>query len=103
MRGRLGISVGRSLLYATGGLAYGNEKNIFRDLFTGNVYQANGIQTGYTAGGGLESKIAQGWSFKVEYQRIELDADRPVGSLGGFITTKNTELDTVRAGLNYHF
>jgi outer membrane immunogenic protein len=113
VRGRLGFSIGPTLLYATGGLAYGNENNILTDTGSltpigpyplgSNVYRANGIQTGYAAGGGLESKIAPAWSFKVEYQHLELDADRPVNNFGGFIVTRNTELDTVRGGLNYHF
>jgi outer membrane immunogenic protein len=118
VRGRLGYAAGPALFYVTGGLAYGNEKNIITDLGpnttaigvfpigasgAGNVYRANGVQTGYTIGGGLEYKIAPVWSLKVEYQYIDLDADRPVGNLGGFVVTKDTELNTVRVGINYHF
>jgi outer membrane immunogenic protein len=102
VRGRVGFACGPALLYGTGGLAYGNEKNIFKDLVTNNVFQANGIQTGFAAGGGFEYKLRAGWSFKTEYQHVELDADRPVGN-AGFVTTRKTELDTVRGGLNYHF
>jgi outer membrane immunogenic protein len=116
LRGRLGYAAGPALFFVTGGFAYGNEKNVFTDLGTnfttigsytpgagGNVYRANGIQTGYAAGGGVEYKFAPDWSLKVEYQRIQLDADRPVNSVGGYVITKDTELDTVRGGINYHF
>ncbi len=61
------------------------------------------MQPGYAPGGGIEYKFASQWSFKVEYQFVELDADQPIGSLGGYVVTKDTELNTVRGGINYHF
>jgi outer membrane immunogenic protein len=103
LRGRLGYAAGPVLFYGTAGLAYGNEKNVFDDFFNGNVYRANSTQIGYAAGGGVEYKIDPAWSLKVEYQYVELNADRPVGTLGGFVRTRDTELDTVRGGINYHF
>jgi outer membrane immunogenic protein len=103
VRGRIGYNSARTLFYLTGGFAYGMEKNNFDDLTTGNVYKANGIQTGYAAGAGLEYKLAPSWSLKAEYQHIDLSADRPIGSLGGYVNTRDIELDTVRGGVNYHF
>jgi outer membrane immunogenic protein len=105
VRGRIGLAAGPALFYGTGGLAYGNEKNIITDLATNpnNVFQANGVQTGWTAGFGVEYKIDPNWSLKVEYQHVDLAADRPVGSLGGIVITSDTQLDTVRAGINYQF
>jgi outer membrane immunogenic protein len=103
LRGRLGYAAGPVLFYGTAGLAYGNEKNVFDDFVTGNVYRANSTQIGYAAGGGVEYKIDPAWSLKVEYQYVELNSDQPVGTLGGFVRTRDTELDTVRGGINYHF
>ena len=51
----------------------------------------------------FEYKIAPAWSLKAEYQYIDLAADRPVGSLGGSVITRDTELNTFRGGVNFHF
>jgi outer membrane immunogenic protein len=103
VRGRLGYACGSALVYFTGGFAYGSEKNVFDNLATNNIYRADGTQTGYVLGGGVEYKIAAAWSFKAEYQFVDLAADRPIGNLGGYVITKDTELNTVRGGLNFHF
>jgi outer membrane immunogenic protein len=94
VRGRLGYAFDRTLVYATGGFAYGQVEN---DGF-------HEAQTGYVLGGGVEYKFRPDWSVKVEYQYLNLDAplSSPVGPLGyGFGET--TKVHTVRVGLNYHF
>ncbi len=103
IRGRAGYAWQRTLFYVTGGFAYGAERNNFVDLVTGNTYKADTIQTGYTLGGGFEYKIATSWSLKAEYQYIDLAADRPAGDLGGYVITRDTELNTFRGGVNFHF
>ncbi len=103
VRGRVGVASGRTLAYFTGGFAYGSVRNDFDNLSTGNIYKADGMQLGYALGGGIEYKFASQWSFKAEYQYVDLNADRPIGSLGGYVVTKDTELNTIRGGINYHF
>jgi outer membrane immunogenic protein len=103
VRGRIGYSLGQTLVYFTGGFAYGNKNNEFDDLTTGNVYKDGGIHTGYVLGGGLEYKLTPSWSLKAEYQYIELGHDNATDSLGGYVRTLDTELNTVRGGINYHF
>jgi outer membrane immunogenic protein len=113
VRGRIGYASGPSLLYATGGFAYGGIHNEFND--GGIVDAKSGTATGYTVGGGYEYKFNPAWSLKVEYQYINLgrsDPPLPLGVLG--VTTvcnpafeaakcEDDALHTVRAGLNYHF
>jgi outer membrane immunogenic protein len=103
VRGRLGYAAGSLLIYGTGGFAYGGVNNRFHVLATGNVFTANNTQPGFAAGGGLEYMFSPAWSAKAEYQFIGLDRDNPVSTTGRVIPTRNTELNTVRAGINYHF
>jgi outer membrane immunogenic protein len=91
-----------ALIYFTGGFAYGSLRNTF-DVTGGFVYRAEAIETGYVLGGGAEYKLSPDWSLKAEYQFIDLGNSNAIDGLGGFIRTKDTELNTIRAGINYHF
>ncbi len=103
VRGRIGYAADSFLLYATGGLAYGNVKNSFTGVTTTNVYTSDALEGGYTAGAGVEYKISSSWSLKAEYLYVNLDHTNPVDAAGAQAKTINRELDTVRAGINYHF
>jgi len=108
VRARAGIVVNRTLIYATGGLAYGEIESSFAFNNPLNSFSATTQETGYVLGGGLETQIAPNWSFKAEYQHINLDADARFNSAAnpgtGFDIDKlKTQLDTVRVGVNYKF
>ena len=77
VRGRLGVAFDRTLLYATGGVAFGELKTT--DTFCGfgclpafvalgafSSVSASTTRTGWTAGVGVEHAIANNWSVKVE-------------------------------------
>ncbi|BAT59536.1 OmpA-like transmembrane domain protein [Variibacter gotjawalensis] len=116
VRGRLGYSWDRTLLYVTGGFAYGGVNN--SATFTGAngaVVQFQGgrdrIRTGYAIGGGAEHALAGNWSVKLEYLYYDLGRDNinvalVPGSLGA-PTGYNSRFDNsghlVRAGINYRF
>jgi outer membrane immunogenic protein len=124
LRGRLGYTFGTSLLYATGGLAFGG----VRDSLSQSVYSYNAeggrtdpapkntTLTGYVLGGGLETALTPSWSLKTEYQYIDLRStslsttnDLPYGCDVTCTGTDNgnasVKIDhtyhTVRVGLNY--
>jgi outer membrane immunogenic protein len=103
VRGRVGLAAGQFLFYFTGGFAYGNVNNSFTDLATNVVFRTNAVQTGYVFGGGAEYKLNPAWSLKAEYQHINLGHENATAAGGGYVTTADTKLDTVRAGINYHF
>ena len=105
VRGRLGYASGPTLVYATGGFAYGDVKNSFNDAGTAHpgVYKDDGTKTGYAVGGGLEYKFTRNWSAKAEYQYIQLGSDYATNGTGNYIRSKDTELNTFRGGINYHF
>jgi outer membrane immunogenic protein len=99
VRGRVGVTITPTLLiYGTGGFAYGE--------FRSGVTESSAIQTGWTAGGGVEWMFMPNWSAKLEY----LYSDISGGDVNGFNAgiginnvNNHTRWNTVRAGVNYHF
>jgi outer membrane immunogenic protein len=93
LRGRVGVVLDNILLYATGGLAYGDLKGEFLGLTETKTL------TGWAGGLGMEVGFSQSWSAKVEYLYMDL------GSRGFSITGVDNGLhaNMVRFGLNYHF
>jgi outer membrane immunogenic protein len=93
VRGRLGYAAGRFMPYITGGAAFGDLKTSIP-----GIGSASETKTGWTAGGGVEAKIAGPWSAKLEYLHVDLGSGASiVGSEASYHT------DIVRAGLNYKF
>ena len=115
VRGRLGWTVTpESMIYATGGLAYGELKDsgIITDGVTSAGFGFNKTSVGWAAGGGFESHLTGNWTWKVEY--LFLTLDEPSGTVMTAIKvdprtppTNNPVIDPiftdniVRAGLNY--
>ena len=103
-RGRVGAIVwANTIVYATGGLAYGEIKAFKNGV---NVSGGKDWRAGWTAGAGVETMFAPNWSFKVEY----LYATFPGTATTYTITASNTpisaierDIQMVRGGLNWHF
>jgi len=117
VRGRVGYSCGRSLIYATGGVAFGGVKDSLSvAAASGNpvTVSSSATETGYVVGGGVEHYILPGWSVKAEYQYLDLGSDKlsafagpttltaaSTGNASGSLDAEHT-YHTVRIGLNYH-
>ena len=129
VRGRLGYAFDRTLVYGTGGFAYGSGGG--REFGTG--VSSNDFQTGWAAGGGVEYALpsdsflnffkSSAVTLKVEGLYVNLD--RGTGGRGAFAVdnqgrtvtvtspgvvlvsggqqVRDTEFAVVRAGLNYKF
>jgi len=131
VRGRLGYAFDRTLVYATGGFAYGAGGG--RQF--GSGVSSDDFQTGYTVGGGVEYALptdsflnffrSSAVTLKVEGLYVNLDQNRR--SAGAFATNaagvtyttastpnvtllagpanirRETEFAVVRAGINYKF
>jgi outer membrane immunogenic protein len=88
VRLRSGIAVGNSLLYATGGLAWGTAKETLSYRGSANplIFPAalqpgpflpgetsfSQTKVGYAVGGGIETKLSAHWSIKAEYVFVGL-------------------------------
>jgi outer membrane immunogenic protein len=121
VRGRIGYSIGNSLLFATGGLAFGGVKDSLThsvwDYYTDGATASaskNTTLTGYVVGGGIETALSPSWSVKAEYQYIDLGSTTlstnsditygvdPVYTDNGNASVKvDHTYHTVRVGLNY--
>jgi outer membrane immunogenic protein len=108
VRGRFGVTPwDRSLLYVTGGLAYGQTSTSFLLPLGENT------KIGWTVGAGLEYMIAPNWSVKTEYLYVDLGKDDlnlgALAAVGGGVVppgvslTEQSRMHVVRAGVNYHF
>lgn len=124
LRGRIGVTpfAPTFLLYATGGLAYGNVKTSFAmaDVFPtvpailGNAITGSTTKLGWTAGAGAEWAITQNWSLKGEWLYVDLGRTTLTGVNSEFVgpapfplyTTSQSyknNFHVVRLGLNYRF
>jgi outer membrane immunogenic protein len=102
VRGRLGMSAGNALIFATGGFAYGSVHKAYA-YESNDFYTFKGVATGYTLGGGIEYKITPAWSVKAEY--LYLDLGTNATSQSGDVWTQTDNRDTYhvfRAGANFH-
>nr|WP_083519243.1 outer membrane beta-barrel protein [Bradyrhizobium jicamae] len=113
VRGRLGYSVGSTLFYATGGLAYGSVKTkINTTSFVGPVTQSfSHTNTGWTAGAGIETPftllglLGPNWTTKTEYLYIDLGSNSDSFVFGAVpaTATRSVTEHVFRTGINYHF
>ncbi len=104
VRGRAGITfpgIPTLLVYGTGGFAYGEvQRNFWWN-------QNSAVQTGWTAGGGVEWMFMPNWSAKAEYLYTDISGSNQNAFFNPGIGLNNvnnhTRFHTVRAGVNYHF
>jgi outer membrane immunogenic protein len=107
VRGRLGYTMGSSLLYATGGFAFGGVDNEI--TAGGQTAKSSTTGTGYAIGGGWEYKFNPAWSVKAEWQYINLGRNDPTlagvnicTAPGSPFKCQDDTFSIVRAGINYH-
>jgi outer membrane immunogenic protein len=114
VRGRVGLVVVPTvLLYATGGLAYGQ---VDTDSTLPGSTRSQNYRVGWTAGGGIEGAIGGGWTARLEYLYLDLGTvsgtftsspatllDPASGAaLTGKFSSRVTD-NIVRVGVNYRF
>lgn len=118
LRGRLGfVPADMLLVYATGGLAFGETDygaNIRRTaiLLNYNVpASADVTKVGWTLGGGAEYAVTKNWTLKAEYLYYDLGREALTGflTIGPVVTATAAHYDfatrgsIARFGLNYKF
>jgi len=114
VRARAGWAFDRTLLYVTGGLAYGNHRYSVNMTDTPGFLAAinsNTTRVGFAVGGGAEWALGQNWTVKAEYQYINLGR-YTLGAVETFAglptafaisTEARPDFHTVRLGINYLF
>ena len=110
-RARLGYSVGSSLFYATGGLAYGEVKTsiVHSDSVFTSTADFSHTKTGWTVGAGLEAPLelfglfGRNWTAKVEYLYVDLGktSDSYVFDVASFGLETHVQEHIFRTGLNF--
>lgn len=103
-RARAGILVTPStLIYATGGLAWGDWSDNFVPVTLNN--RSSDVYVGWTAGGGFETSLSERVSFKAEYLYMDFGDETKNWSDSGLTGTVNFDhqIHTVRLGVNYKF
>lgn len=109
VRGRIGYAVDNVLFYGTGGLLWAHSKSDRDVLVGGNTFSASSTSspTGWTAGAGVEWGFSPNWSTKVEYLYGELktatDYTFPALPVANRHLDSNTELHSIKVGVNYRF
>lgn len=101
LRGRVGVTMDRTLIYATGGLAWGHT-NFDNAWWLPDDFDTEDTRFGYAVGVGVEQSFADNISGKLEYLFVNLG--QPSDTMP-FTTGNGSDLafQTVRAGLNFHF
>jgi outer membrane immunogenic protein len=107
LRGRLGWAADHTLLFITGGLAWGDVTNV------SSVNQANsgcrqgfsGTRTGWTFGGGVEHALTDHFTVKLEALYVDLGSKSVSSTRSGcsFGFSAKTTAAIGRLGLNYKF
>jgi outer membrane immunogenic protein len=103
-RARVGYAFGASLLYATGGLAYGHVSTDYIDpsnpTGTSNLHLGR-TRAGYVVGAGWEHMVAGDWSLRLEYDYINLSDQRLADPTES--TRFETDFHVVKGGITYRF
>jgi len=106
IRGRVGLAFDRSLIYATGGIAFAGVEATATNTATGVSISEKQTRTGWTVGGGWEYAFSGNWSAKAEYLYVKFSDDAYLANPpAGFTARDNVDLHNhiFRVGLNYRF
>ena len=110
VRGRVGFTMDRVLVYGTGGVAFASILNELRDTDAGvfdpvDSFSSKSTRTGWVAGGGIEYAFASNWTARAEGLYMDFGNRTYVVDIGG--TNSRFRVDNTlvvgRVGLNYKF
>jgi outer membrane immunogenic protein len=107
IRARAGFALGDTLVYGTGGLAYGKIRNSFTTSNMANQFTDTGNDKayGYRVGGGLEHRFGRNFSLGVQYlytslkdEDFRVRAGGPAPAGNPFLRTNPLGTDFARSG-----
>jgi outer membrane immunogenic protein len=101
-RARVGYALGNSVVpYVTGGAVWGHQSLSGFDSISGPFSASNNFWT-WTVGGGVEGKITDQWSTKLEYLYMGTP-DTPLSTPATTSINERSVGNVLRVGLNYKF
>jgi high affinity Mn2+ porin len=112
MRARAGLAFNKWLIYGTGGFAF--DRDLLQNAQQGGISAGIGVQPGnvdqayfsrygWTLGLGVELGLSQHWSAKLEYDFMDFGSRTVSFPLEAQQYASNLSIQSVQAGLNYHF
>jgi outer membrane immunogenic protein len=104
VRGRLGITMSPTLLYVTGGAAFGGVKSNWTDndpAPSNTSLAIDKVKVGWVAGGGIEHAFARNWLVRIEglYHDLGKVSAGPAFNGVNYSTTFRHKVSTVRGGV----
>lgn len=107
LRGRIGYSFGRTLLFASGGLAIAGVESKAFDNASGAVANWSDTRVGWSIGAGTEFRFAPNASARLEYLYDNYGSktlgSQTVGAVNFADRTSKLDTHTVRAGVYWRF
>lgn len=108
LRARAGILAGNALLYATGGLAIGQQSfDVYERVSSTNFESFDETMVGWTAGGGLEYAFLSNWTARVEYRYTDFGDVTITADIYDYSGNYDDEIkvtqQSLMAGVAYHF
>jgi outer membrane immunogenic protein len=102
VRGRIGFTFDRFLLFATGGFAWGDPSNTYA-LLGAAPFAANGSNaSGWTAGVGLDYALTDNLFGRIEYRYTDLTTSGFVNTAADVADAANrVPVSDVRVGIAY--
>ena len=101
-RARIGYPVGSVMPYVTGGAVWGHETLSGFDPSAGGSFSSSSNFWTYAVGVGMEGRITQAWTAKLEYLWIGTP-NTALSSPASASIDERSIGNVVRVGLNYHF
>jgi outer membrane immunogenic protein len=105
VRARFGYAIDRTLLFATGGLAFGKvQSKTFLYHDSADCRSGfNKTQFGWTVGAGVEHALTQNLTIKAEALYVDLGSKKNVSNNCGCSTSFKNTATVARVGVNFKF
>jgi outer membrane immunogenic protein len=114
LRGRAGLALDRTLVYATAGVAFAHIQNTTQLGAFNAIASEDKWKTGIAVGGGVEFAFTQNWTLRGEYLLMQFqNSNAGINDAGGAGNVCGTtfpcrmnyseSIQTARVGLNYKF
>jgi outer membrane immunogenic protein len=103
VRGRVGFAIDRALLFAAGGVAFGNVDTSYTGTALPNATSFNSQRVGWTVGGGMEYAFTNNIIGRAEYRYTDLGSASYANAKTGISDKTRFESNAALLGLIYKF